>query len=261
MLPKPLAIAHILKADTPIFRAGTGQFELTEPKQSQPEDKNKLPSDDNEKWVRFGTYVNGVIAVATLAIAIFSIVQARAAKLNAQAVIDSERAWLMLRPLDPKGKDFWPIVRKNAVSANPEPTQVVVRFRNYGRTPAWLIESAFKLVKSEMDESRFPFDYQEPVALPDGEPIRTNGTATSVVVQLEANPPYLTVDDMVSIKENRTFLYLYGFLRYRDVFSEQRKELRETYFSFRYRSSPQAPGEAGSGMWCYCGTEGRNKHA
>jgi hypothetical protein len=184
---------------------------------------------------------------------------ADAALLNAQAVIDADRAWIMLDSFQPEGKDFWEIVRKNALSANPVPTYVVVRFKNCGRTPAWLIESTVKLETSEMNSSKFSFDYGELFTRADGEPITPGESTPPVQVQLEPiRAEYLTVDDMVAIQEGREFLYLYGVLRYRDVFSE--RKLRETCFSFRYVCVPRTSNQTTIGVWDFCGPNGKNKH-
>lgn len=46
------------------------------PRQGTPSgQENKLSTDDNEKWIKWGVYINGLLGLATLVIAIFAVIQ------------------------------------------------------------------------------------------------------------------------------------------------------------------------------------------
>jgi hypothetical protein len=180
---------------------------------------------------------------------------AEVAKANTNALINIERAWLVLDGFDPKGKDFWEISHKNVYFGNSERIPITVRFKNYGHTPAWLIESAFNLEVSKATDSEFSFEYKE-FQKSEGEPIAPNTDAAPINVEI--NPRgYLTLGEMIDIGDKKLFLYFYGFVKYKDVFSEQTKETRETSFCYRLHCKPN---ERSSGSWVYCGPKGANKN-
>jgi hypothetical protein len=183
---------------------------------------------------------------------------AEVAKTNTDALINIERAWLVLEAFDPKGKEFWEISYENAYKANAERTPITVTFKNYGHTPAWLIESAFNLEVSKAKESDFSFEYAEFQKSEGGEPIAPDTEGLPIDVELKPKG-FLSAADMSHIEDGQSFLYFYGFIKYKDVFSEQTKEMRETHFCYQLRCIEQS-NKRTSGKWVSCGPGGANKN-
>ena len=170
---------------------------------------------------------------------------ANAALLNARAVIDSERAWLLPAILV-EPRNLLEVAHDNY----PNSIEIAVRFRNVGRTPAW-VTGWYCTTLVTSNERVTPFDYGEGhSSLNQGEAMaagsRENLYADFAVTELS------TIAD---IRRGRSYLYVYGFLTYRDVFNQT----HHTYFSRRYSRRQTAPGATEEG-WMVIGPQGANSN-
>ncbi len=59
--------------------------------------KYPVATDDPDKWVRRGFWLNAGLTIITLIIAIAALLQANAAKMQAATEMDADRAWCSLR--------------------------------------------------------------------------------------------------------------------------------------------------------------------
>jgi hypothetical protein len=108
---------------------------------------------------------------------------------------------------------------------------VTVIFKNFGRTPAWLIEASLNLTCESSSSRKFPEipEYRSAYILPNSELVPPEHMATPRGLELRQ----LTDEEIQGIKVGKQILLVYGFIRYRDVFFEQIGKLRETYFCRR----------------------------
>jgi hypothetical protein len=179
---------------------------------------------------------------------------ADAAKKSADALVNIERPWMMLETIEPK--PLWPLI------FNRTKPDIVVFFKNFGRTPAWIVESTFRFVLLEQTVLSLPLQYAETTRLPDGEPVPPGSRAVGIEVSLEISGESgrdLTDADIRAIEFGNSRLFLYGFVRYRDSFYEQTEEIRETFFCLRYWVTPLGTSTAPA-RWIYYGPDGANKH-
>jgi hypothetical protein len=202
----------------------------------------------------WSTLASGITAVATVALAVVGGFAARAAVRTLRAIegqvkaaIDSERPWVMLESLDPK--NFSGEGRSGILSGT-------ITFKNFGKSPAWIVESVVRFVKCAPNA---PLIYGDPVRLPSGEPVPPNHTAVPVEVQPE--PLFSLGDqDWEQIEGQEEILRLYGYVKYRDAFFEHTKCLRETYFCLRYHVTLVERFTDQDGRWVYDGPPEANRH-
>ena len=186
-----------------------------------------------------------------------AVTSAGAAKASADALTRIERAWLMLCTIEPKGETFY---YDFIEGASGKPVEAIIKLANYGRSPAWLVESNFRLVRSE--SRSVPLEYGIPTVLPNGEPIPPQHHGIPVAVRLEPLEPFsaslLTRDEAQQIEERKLFLYLYGFAKYKDIFFEETRIVREIYFCFVFQTyrEPGLP----LGRWEYTGPPEANRY-
>ena len=152
---------------------------------------------------------------------------ADAALLNAQAVMNAERAWVMVDISDPVAN----ITVTNAT--NPDRTMSSVRFslsyRNEGRTPCWIVEKCiwFKIV----DKIPAHPVFEEPTARYDSlEPLLTT-YRPSFIVSLTCEGELVVSLSTVPVERRAgsNTPIIYGYIKYRDTFSTE----RETRFGYR----------------------------
>jgi hypothetical protein len=165
--------------------------------------------------------VNGVLALATLIIAYLAVGQARAAKMSAEAakgaadaLMNSERAWLVVDP-DPRSEP-----QMYDYGAGPAPRNAFIfQVSNAGKTPARIVESAAKYITlSSLDDLPPRPDY--------GTPQRENdivipcqreapGSRTGLVF-LEPSS-VLAPREWGAIQRQEKFVYAYGRYKYLDA--------------------------------------------
>jgi hypothetical protein len=188
----------------------------------------------------------GVIgAIALIWSTILTRRAANAALLNAQAVIDSERAWLLPAILvEPRN------LLEMAYNNYPNSIEIAVRFSNVGRTPAW-VTGWYCTSLITPNERVTPFEYGEGYSsLNQGEPM-TAGSSENLFADFAVTE----LSTIADIREGRMYFYVYGFLTYRDVFNQT----HQTYFSRRYSRRQIALREFEEG-WIVIGPEGANRN-
>jgi hypothetical protein len=143
---------------------------------------------------------------------------AKAALLNAQAVINAERPWLLI---DPKR------------SGEGQSTGITFKAVNRGRSPAEVINSGFKMVTPRFDEELPDKPYFGEGAAPNAQWVHTKWlapgddyTADSYYVSaiVEGAPELWT-----ELNNGTRQLILMGFVRYRDTISN---EVHESKYCF-----------------------------
>jgi len=170
---------------------------------------------------------------------------ADAALLNARAFINSERAWLLPAILvEPRN------LLEMAHDNYPNSIEIAVRFRNVGRTPAW-VTGWYCTTIITPNERVTPFEYGEGhSSLNQGEPMAAR-SSDNLYVDFAVSELSIITD----IRQGRNYFYVYGFLTYRDIFNET----HQSYFSRRYSRRQIAPGEFEEG-WMVIGPEGANRN-
>jgi len=159
---------------------------------------------------------------------------AEAALLNAQAVINAERAWITVTPHIGSPK-FYPMREKNApvpedlVDVLPIAHLFAGKLVNVGKTPAKIEAAAIRYVRTPIHPSKWnaSHDYGDIVenvlfAFPNEVNTITaelSPTATMTQAQIEA------------VQNGNEFLYAFGIVKYRDVYGNP----HETRFGYLYQ--------------------------
>jgi hypothetical protein len=175
-----------------------------------------------------------LIALATLVLAGTAWVQASAAKnaakaafLNAKAVIDSERAWLI-----PAAESIEPNELPAGILANSQVETLTVRIENCGRTPAWLMDwfigpvvsedaSIGQITNAARPEGNFP--HARPFPHTRIEDFWFEWTTSKA--------------EIGQIKAGQKHLYIWGFLQYRSIASDEPRVSRFCFHYFHRRNS------------------------
>lgn len=161
-----------------------------------------------------------VIAVVTLCLAGIAWVQAKAALLTAKAMVNSERAWVMA---DLRWRDR---VRTGRNNMDGQWADLDLFCKNDGRTPAWITEKFARLaiVTTIPEEPDFSSICHRDFHKICTEPLRVGGDST-ISVDLACE----------GLREAEKTMIVYGFVRYRDVFSSD----SETRFGYIFAHSDQ----------------------
>lgn len=142
---------------------------------------------------------------------------AKAAELNAQAVIDSERAWIAADPPLPPSE-----------IASGQPIRVFCVVRNRGKTVAHVIEKGENYtIQSTPDYLPETPDYGKTIKWPEG-----------IILAPESEYPLvrpLQVSDSETwerVTRGNMVLFVFGFVKYKDAFKRE----HETRYIFRYET-------------------------
>jgi hypothetical protein len=160
---------------------------------------------------------------------------AAAALLNAQAVIDAERAWITVTPHIGSPK-FYPVREKNApipddlVDVLPIAHLFAGKLVNVGKTPAKIEAAAIRYIRTPIHPSQWDAnpDYGDIVenvlfAFPDE--VNT--------ISAELSPTATLTQAQIEAVQNQTeFLYAFGIVKYRDVYGNP----HETCFGYLYQA-------------------------
>lgn len=212
------------------------QLEFRNPQQGPAEKKDNVAANDNEKRARWGVYINGALALATLVLAIFAVVQAKAAKRMADAMINSERAWVVaeLVPICAQFGKSWHRPAGNGWAAMSEEEILKgdylkhkIKFTNMGRTPAHIL--GFQIGYSCLLEgvTDLPKGHSGDVVEKRGFDHLLTGPGS-----VEITDPIIDVDqfrrdsirqigDSQKIEDARWTLVFHGWVEYLHVFSEE----------------------------------------
>jgi hypothetical protein len=169
---------------------------------------------------------------------------ADAAKVSADAVRNSERAWLML--------DEFRDVRRNN---NRDGIDAVFKFKNFGKTPAWVVEYCFSFVQVSEEIYRLNrFEFGIPDTFPSGNPVPPLEPYDVM------RAPLILSEDIVLHPDANAVTIFYGYIKYRDVFYEDTKEIRETYIRKRFERTQHDIIMHERGRWVYDGPPEANRH-
>lgn len=146
---------------------------------------------------------------------------ARAAAVNAQALLDSGRAWIVLEP---------------AVSGRADTLTVTVRAVNLGRSPAQIVDQSAAVQVLDGHETLPESPAYESPARDDLHPVpsRWVGPSSEFTAytyycgSLATEHPQIFAE----IREGKKRLVLAGVVRYRDTLSEAPRESRYCYWIF-----------------------------
>jgi hypothetical protein len=211
--------------DNPLDALPVVQSELAPVQQPESDQKENLTMNNDDKWVRWGVYVNGGIALATFAIAIFAVLQARAAKLSAQAVINSQRAWVVASPSQLRPPLRFIPEPGDSLEAPGRDKQnfIYVIFKNVGVTPAKILETCALYITIESlnmlpTEPKYSgVETQSGLFLFNRKDQSGRDEAIGRVAPLWPNR-ILTKEQVQAVRTQKTFLYAYGFVGYEDAF-------------------------------------------
>lgn len=153
---------------------------------------------------------------------------AKAAQQSADALVMIERAWIVvtIHPILP------------AETLTPREVTIVTEVTNYGKTPAWITGVTAMLNIGEFDDVPLPHDSINygPVTygrLPD-EPKYGNTTLiTTVPILTSGQSMTLSLvigqGDFSKIRIGKASAYVYGIIKYRDIFGHSPQSVRFCY--------------------------------
>ncbi len=151
---------------------------------------------------------------------------ANAAKESADALINKDRAWVLVEV------GGLPSLVPKPASGPWNPVRFEFRYGNCGSTPAWITEHAARFVRIR--------SYDELPAIPDYSATTVLKTVQIPVLPdkqtpwdsafVEPNQGAMTPDEVVTVTGNTHFLFAFGYIKYRDVFG---REERITQWSSR----------------------------
>ncbi len=176
-----------------------------------------------------------------------SVAQMAIMQSQADALVNSERAWVTLEG-----------ITTNMVAKVDNTINVVVAFKNYGKTPAWIVESSLRFVmeRPHLLEQRIAYGES---ALPAIRPLPP-GQPFTLIRHLE---PAATLGgkDWDLVLNGEVSFFLYGFVKYRDSLSGPDSKLRETSICFEYRLTPaRVIVNPNSGDWLIAGPRKANDY-
>jgi hypothetical protein len=170
-------------------------------------------------------WIDKVNACSTVVIAVFTILLFVGVVYQVRTARNSERAWMMGIP------EF------NNFTKPPEPDECVLypaSFKNFGRTPARIVEAGLSLKLAQSFKS-IP---HKPIYTPEETKLLGNLIVPKDSFILTARPLALSVTEYHAIKNGDLLLYAHGFVKYRDVFNNK----RETRFCHYYMvPAPDGP--------------------
>ena len=185
-----------------------------------------LTTQDPDRWVRRGFWINAVLTLITLFLAIATLMQAVAAKhgakaalLNAQAVINAERPWLL----------------ENITRIKDSDREWIVSMRNAGNTPADVVDG-YWCASTLSGDFNLPAEFRRSLFLLQNTVIVK--TDSFEVTRIDTRPLHdAAMSGFRDPDGGAVFklLYLHGETRYWDTFTD--------------RSSPIAKPHVT--QWCY----------
>jgi hypothetical protein len=213
--------------NNPLQSAVLIQLPFGHPYQTQSQHENNLSAKDDERWIRWGVYVNGILVLATLVLAITAVYQAKAAKASVQAVVKSERAWILVEKV---GLEYLvPIeVQQN------QPNYVSIDFRNYGKTIAKMTAWKFGLYITEIvdEPPAIAYEIDKDIFNSSIQPPKEPVPQIAQLMGKEAIIHQADYDAIIGKTDVTKFLWLCGIIKYEDVFDP--KTEHETLVCYRF---------------------------
>jgi hypothetical protein len=172
---------------------------------------------------------------------------AKAALLNAGALINSERPWIFVRHTI-ANENFRPLPTSDALL----PQRFTFDLINSGRTPAEVLYSYFnysirparEVDDVKIDEKELGKEFAHAKILPPGEISRFDTFYMS--------GSGLTAEDLIAIAASRMRLIIFGLIKYRDTLGGNDSQVRETWFYYFYNPTQRD--------LTMCGLPGANRH-
>jgi hypothetical protein len=195
-----------------------------------------------------------------------SVIQARrgakAALLNAQAVLNSERPWILI----PTKSEFSEIEQPLLFPKLPGEFRISycnVWIKNFGRTPAEIIEQKIRLaIGEELQAIPDPAIYESKEATQENYSFPPND---KMVVQATFDPDgFISADDLAQItsKVKKTkYIWLCGYFKYRDTFGRINGPIYETRICYRwvYDAQSQLDSDIHKSFWIMAGPREYNR--
>jgi hypothetical protein len=148
---------------------------------------------------------------------------AKAALLNAQAVIDSERAWMVGMAAGHRLNE--PPNGNNNLRYN-------CKITNIGRTPSKILEVGLAFRKVDSLKNIPPNPTYSPG---DITPFNKITVVPSDFIPVSTTlVPHLSLEEFAAFRGKNLHLYGYGYVKYLDVFSGNKEEVRESRFCHHY---------------------------
>jgi hypothetical protein len=198
------------------------------------QEKDALAPKNLDEYTVKGFRLNFALTIIALVTAIAALLQALAAKQNADALIKTERAWVTIAPglMSPKLYPSWE--QGTNYPCDPEKLHMVrhqlpLLIKNVGKTPAQIDEFVCRYIRIA-SMADLPAEPNYGALQPQGGhwiiPNDTHTTATD----LETDNGILYERHVRDIQLGQSFLFAFGILKYRDVHGKP----HETRFSFIY---------------------------
>lgn len=225
------------------------------PKKEQSDQLTAQSSSQDDAWTRWGVIINAVLVAVTGIIAITGYVQARAAKLAAEAVMRSERAYLL-----PHGEKLGPpylMAIEEQRTPEKHPAYCDIALKNYGNTPASAVHWDFELQVGNSTESPPSSEiYTRPASEDQRAPFPIGQGSFQFSKAILTPEKYLQASEKAEIVAGRKTIWLCGISIYTDVFERRRLFRRSpiehrTLVCLRYIYSRQE--------WVLGGPSGYNK--
>jgi len=215
-------------------------FTVTEAKEISPCSEKKSTQDDSPRWYQSPEWILIIIGGITALVIGWQSCETRkaatAALLNAQAVINAERAWISVLPYNWSPEFFSKLEKDDPTPEGPMGKWPIshlfqAQIKNVGRTPATIEGLAIRYIRTSTHPSKLPpepdygeLDTEEHVLIPNDEMLGTG--------VLTPDMGTLTKAQVRDIAEGNEFLFAYGIVKYRDVY----KLPHETRFGYIYQT-------------------------
>jgi hypothetical protein len=153
---------------------------------------------------------------------------ADAAKKSADALVNSERAWIVVNIGWTQGKVFF--VHSTSVEGSGDTARettgvdIDLLYTNEGRSPAWIVEEKVRMEVVLSPVSSPSLDTEDAQFNERYEPVSVGKTSTNQ-------------HRIFGNGWNNSHAYVYGRIKYRDIFTPPPSEPREAWFGFRVNAS------------------------
>jgi hypothetical protein len=126
---------------------------------------------------------------------------------------------------------------------------ILLTFYNYGKTPAWILETSFRFTNISDSEYQAALSYETAFQSTPGDPVPPGKPLPTIRRPLELSEELLG-------RPNQGNLIFFGFIRYRDVFGQS----RETRVRMKFQRNQEDITQERPGQWVYDGPDEANRH-
>jgi hypothetical protein len=168
--------------------------------------------------------------------------QLKVSQVQADALMNIERAWILPKELVGERRNF-----------HRDGIDIIVTLKNYGKTPAWVIERSFRCMRLSDEALKSGLEFAGPIVSECGEPIAPDGQFPDIRCPLELTEDLLGRPGLGTV-------IIYGYVKYRDVFYETTGKARETFMRMRFERTQHDIILDRDGQWVYDGPPEANRH-